>query len=127
VERDVFPALVAAGKKIYGYVEDAYWLDIGTPRALLAGSKHLVGSEFKADATSKIAATALLQDGSSVGERCNVDENVLISGSIICAGVDVGAGSEIRNSFVAPGSHVPKDSKIIGNYYSNELISPLNL
>ncbi len=127
VERDVFPALVAAGKKIYGYVEDAYWLDIGTPRALLAGSKHLVGSEFKADATSKIAATALLQDGTSVGERCNVDENVLISGSIICAGVDVGAGSEIRNSFVAPGSHVPKDSKIIGNYYSNELISPLNL
>ena len=127
VERDVFPALVAAGKKIYGYVEDAYWLDIGTPRALLAGSKHLVGSEFKADATSAIAVSATLQDGTSVGERCNVDENVLISGSIICAGVDVGAGSEIRNSFVAPGSHVPKDSKIIGNYYSNELISPLNL
>jgi mannose-1-phosphate guanylyltransferase len=127
VERDVFPALVTAGKKIYGYVEDAYWLDIGTPRALLAGSKHLVGGEFKVGATSKIAATAQLQDGTSVGERCTIDENVLISGSIICAGSEVGAGSEIRNSFIAPGSHVPKDSKIIGNYYSNELISPLNL
>jgi mannose-1-phosphate guanylyltransferase len=127
VERDVFPDLVTAGKKIYGYVEDAYWLDIGTPRALLAGSKHLVGGEFKVGATSKIAATALLQDGTSVGERCTIDENVLISGSIICAGSEVGAGSEIRNSFIAPGSHVPKDSKIIGNYYSNELISPLNL
>jgi len=127
VERDVFPDLVTAGKKIYGYVEDAYWLDIGTPRALLAGSKHLVGGEFKVGATSKIAATALLQDGTSVGEHCTIDENVLISGSIICAGSEVGAGSEIRNSFIAPGSHVPKDSKIIGNYYSNELISPLNL
>jgi mannose-1-phosphate guanylyltransferase len=127
VERDVFPALVAAGKKIYGYVEDAYWLDIGTPRALLAGSKHLVGGEFKVDTTSRIAASVILQDGTSVGQHCNIDENTLISGSIICAGVDVGAGSEIRNSFVAPGSHVPKDSKIIGNYYSNELISPLNL
>jgi mannose-1-phosphate guanylyltransferase len=127
VERDVFPALVAEGKKIYGYVEDAYWLDIGTPRALLAGSKHLVGGEFKVDTTSKIAASAILQDGTSVGQHCKIDENTLISGSIICAGVDVGAGSEIRNSFVAPGSHVPKDSKIIGNYYSNELISPLNL
>ena len=127
VERDVFPALVAAGKKIYGYVEDAYWLDIGTPRALLAGSKHLVGGEFKVDTTSRIAASAILQDGTSVGQHCNIDENTLISGSIICAGVDVGAGSEIKNSFVAPGSHVPKDSKIIGNYYSNELISPLNL
>ena len=127
VERDVFPALVAAGKKIYGYVEDAYWLDIGTPRALLAGSKHLVGGEFKVDTTSTIAASAILQDGTSVGQHCNIDEGALISGSIICAGVDVGARSEIRNSFVAPGSHVPKDSKIIGNYYSNELISPLNL
>ena len=127
VERDVFPALVAAGKKIYGYVEDAFWLDIGTPRALLAGSKHLVDGEFKVGATSKIAPSALLQDGTSVGERCTIDENVLISGSIICAGSEVGAGSEIRNSFIAPGSHVPKDSKIIGNYYSNELISPLNL
>ena len=127
VERDVFPALVAAGKKIYGYVEDAYWLDIGTPRALLAGSKHLVGGEFKVDTTSRIAASAILQDGTSVGQNCNIHENTLISGSIICAGVDVGAGSEIKNSFVAPGSHVPKDSKIIGNYYSNELISPLNL
>ncbi len=127
VERDVFPALVAAGKKIYGYVEDAYWLDIGTPRALLAGSKHLVGGEFKVDTTSRIAASVILQDGTSVGQHCNIDENTLISGSIICAGVDVGARSEIRNSFVAPGSHVPKDSKIIGNYYSNELISPLNL
>ena len=127
VERDVFPALVAAGKKIYGYVEDAYWLDIGTPRALLAGSKHLVGGEFKVDTTSRIAASAILQDGTSVGQHCKIDENTLISGSIICAGVDVGAGSEIRNSFVAPGSHVPKDSKIIGNYYSNELISELIL
>ena len=127
VERDVFPALVAAGEKIYGYVEDAYWLDIGTPRALLAGSKHLVGGEFKLDTTSTIAASAILQDGTSVGQHCNIDEGALISGSIICAGVDVGARSEIRNSFVAPGSHVPKDSKIIGNYYSNELISPLNL
>ena len=127
VERDVFPSLVAAGKKIYGYVEDAYWLDIGTPRALLAGSQHLVGGEFKVDATSKIAGSAILQDGTSVGEQCTIHENSLISGSIICAGVEVGAGSEIRNSYIAPGSLIPKDSKIIGNYYSNELISPLNL
>jgi NDP-sugar pyrophosphorylase family protein len=86
-----------------------------------------VGAEFRADATSKIAGSAILQDGTSVGEQCTIHENSLIRGSIICAGVEIGAGSEIRNSFIAPGSLVPKDSKIIGNYYSNELISPLNL
>lgn len=127
VERDVFPALVASGKKIYGYIEDSYWLDIGTPKALLAGSKHLVGGEFKVAATSKIDASAILQEGTSVGERCTIAENVIVSGSIICAGTEIGAGSQIRNSFIAPGSHIPKDSKIIGSYFSNELISPLNL
>jgi mannose-1-phosphate guanylyltransferase len=127
VERDVFPALVTAGKKIYGYIEDAYWLDIGTPRALLAGSKHLVGGDFKVDPTSTIAASAKLQNGSSIGADCEVGDDVIISGSIVCAGVVIETGSEIRNSFIAPNSHIPKDSKIIGNYYSNELISPLNL
>jgi mannose-1-phosphate guanylyltransferase len=127
VERDVFPALVASGKKIYGYIEDSYWLDIGTPKALLAGSKHLVGGEFKVAATSKIDASAILQEGTSVGERCTIAENVIVSGSIICAGTEIGAGSQIRNSFIAPGSHVAKDSIIVGDYYSNELISPLNL
>ena len=127
VERDVFPALVTAGKKIYGYIEDAYWLDIGTPRALLAGSKHLVSGDFKVDPTSTIAASAKLQDGSSIGAGCEVGDDVVISGSIVCAGVVIETGSEIRNSFIAPNSHIPKDSKIIGNYYSNELISPLNL
>jgi len=127
VERDVFPALVTAGKKIYGYIEDSYWLDIGTPRALLAGSKHLVGSEFKASANAVIASSAQLRNGTSVGDLCTIAENVVISGSIISADVHIGAGSEIADSFIARGSSIEANSKIIGSYYSNELISTLNL
>ena len=127
VERDVFPALVTAGKKIYGYIEDSYWLDIGTPAALLAGSQHLVAADFKVAATSQIAPSAQLSEGTSVGEQCTIEDNVVITGSIICAGVHIGAGSEVVNSFVAPGTRIGANTKIIGNYYSNELISPLNL
>ena len=127
VERDVFPALVSAGKKIYGYIEDSYWLDIGTPRALLAGSKHFVGAEFKACATAVIAPSAQLRDGTSVGDNCTVAENAVISGSIISADVVIGAGSVITDSYIARGSMIAPNSKILGNYYSNELISTLNL
>jgi mannose-1-phosphate guanylyltransferase len=127
VERDVFPAQVSAGKKIYGYIEDSYWLDIGTPRALLAGSKHFVGGEFKASTSAVIASTAQLRDGTSVGDKCTVEENAVISGSIVSAEAVIGAGSEIIDSYIARGSKVAPNSKIIGNYYSNELISPLNL
>jgi len=127
VERDVFPALVSAGKKIYGYIEDSYWLDIGTPRALLAGSKHFVGAEFKASSTAVIASSAQLRDGTSVGDRCTVGENAVISGSIISADAVIGAGSVIIDSYIARGSHIEANSKINGSYYSNELISTLNL
>ncbi len=127
VERDVFPALVAAGKKIYGYVEDSYWLDIGTPGALLAGSKYLVAGEFKVSATAVIAPSAVLNEGTSVGDACTIEGDTRISGSIICPEVHVGAGSEVVNSFIAPGTRVAANTKIIGSYYSNELISPLNL
>ncbi|CAB4753803.1 MAG: NTP transferase domain-containing protein [Actinobacteria bacterium] len=127
VERDVFPALVAAGKKVYGYVDDSYWLDIGTPRALLEGSRHFVGGDFKVSTSAEIADSAQLLNGTSVGDGCIIHENVVIGGSIISAGADIGQGSEVENSFIAPGSHIPAHSKIIGNYYSNELISPLNL
>ncbi len=127
VERDVFPALVAAGKKIYGYIEDSYWLDIGTPGALLAGSKHFVNGEFKASATAVIASSAKLRDGTSVGDNCTVADNAVISGSVISADVSIGAGSVITDSYIARGSMIAPNSKIVGNYYSNELISPLNL
>lgn len=127
VERDVFPALVVQGKKIYGYIEDSYWLDIGTPKALLAGSKHLVGGDFKVSASAKVATSSTLSAGTSVGEDCIIHENVHVSGSIICGGVEVGSNSQIQNSFIAPRSHIPNDSQIINQYYSNELISPLNL
>jgi len=127
VERDVFPALVAAGKKIYGYVEDSFWLDIGTPGALLAGSKYLVAGESKVSATAVIALSAVLSEGTSVGDDCTIEGDARISGSIICAGVHIGAGSEVVNSFIAPGTRVAANTKIIGSYYSNELISPLNL
>ena len=42
VEREVFPNLVASHGKIFGFIDDSYWLDIGTPQALLKGSRDLV-------------------------------------------------------------------------------------
>ena len=40
IERDTFPALLASGTKVVGYVDNSYWLDIGTPAALVKA--HLI-------------------------------------------------------------------------------------
>ena len=35
VERQTFPELVSNHGKVFGFIDDSYWLDIGTPKALL--------------------------------------------------------------------------------------------
>ena len=35
IERQIFPALIAAGRPLYGFPSDAYWMDLGTPEAYL--------------------------------------------------------------------------------------------
>src|SRR6201997_3619390 len=42
VERETFPALIKAGAVVMGYVDTAYWLDVGTPQAFVQGSCDLV-------------------------------------------------------------------------------------
>ena len=47
VERETFPALVESGRPVFGYKEQSYWLDVGTPAALFKGSRDLIEGEFR--------------------------------------------------------------------------------
>ena len=42
VERETFPELLAAGARVSGHVDTAYWRDMGTPADLVHGSADLV-------------------------------------------------------------------------------------
>ena len=48
IERETFPALVESGRPVFGYKEQAYWLDVGTPAALFKGSRDLIDGDFHA-------------------------------------------------------------------------------
>ena len=45
MERETFPGLLAAGAPVFGVVDDADWLDLGTPLAFVKGSAELVLGE----------------------------------------------------------------------------------
>ena len=72
VERETFPALVESGRPVFGYLEAAYWLDVGTPAALFKGSRDLVDGDFQAMAETTIAADAVITGGTSIGARCTI-------------------------------------------------------
>ena len=132
IEREIFPDLVLQGKKVFGFIDDSYWLDIGTPTALLKGSRDLVAgalgghaSTFVVGQGSLIDPSAQVGGGSALGINVHVEERAVIEGSIVCDEVRVGQGSHIIDSFIAPGMVIPPDSKIIDSYCAKDGISPL--
>lgn len=121
VEREIFPQLVASGAKVFGYIENAYWLDIGTPRALLKASIDIVkrSGEFLAKPGSTIDPTAVITGGSSIGANSLVGAGAVIDGSIIEAGCVIGPNAKITDSFVAAGATVGNGVKIATSFVTN--------
>jgi mannose-1-phosphate guanylyltransferase len=124
VERETFPQLVASGAKVFGYVESAYWLDIGTPRALLKASIDIVSrtGDFLAMPGASIDPTALVTGGSCIGINSTVGAGAIIDGSIVEAGCVIGSNSRITDSFVADGAKVGNDVKITSSFVTNNQI-----
>jgi len=126
VERESFPQLVASGAKVFGYVESAYWLDIGTPRALLKASIDIVkrSGDFLAMPGARIDPSALITGGSCIGVNSIVGAGAVIEGSIVEAGCVIGSNSRITDSFVADGAKVGNDVKITSSFVTNtEILS----
>jgi mannose-1-phosphate guanylyltransferase len=127
IERETFPQLVKSGRPIYGYREQSYWLDIGTPAALFKGSRDFVGGDSLAGAGTVIAANSLLTGGTSIGSGSTIGAGCKISNSIIGDSVVIGDNSTITDSFILHNSNVKANSEIIGKYLSPTENLPISI
>jgi mannose-1-phosphate guanylyltransferase len=119
--------LVTSGRPVFGYNEQSYWLDIGTPAALFKGSRDLVNGTFAAGEGTTFGLGSLATGGSSIGSSCEIGSGVTIDNSIIGDGVKIGDGAQIRDSFILHGSEVQSGAQIFSRYLSpseNLEISP---
>ena len=118
IERETFPQLLAAGCQVAGYLERAYWLDVGTPQALRRASTDLVlgvaaspayrepPAEAWAAPAADIAASASLTGGTSVGMGATVGEGARLTGSVVMESAVVGAGVVLVDSVVGSGAQI---------------------
>jgi len=118
IERETFPKLVKSGRPVYGYNEQSYWLDIGTPAALFQGSRDIVGEGFLAGPGSKIGEHSSISGGTSIGQGSTIGANCTINNSIIGDGVKIGDNATITDSFILHHSQIADGSKILGKYIS---------
>ena len=118
VERETFPALLARGATVLGFVDAAYWLDLGTPAAYVRGSCDLVlgalGSSALPGPTgpalllpgARVDPTAVVSGGTVVGAGAEIGPHATVDGSVLRDGARVGAGSTVRSCALGLGAVV---------------------
>lgn len=127
IERETFPALVASGRPVFGYKEQAYWLDVGTPAALFKGSRDLIEGDFQAMAGCDIDPTAHISGKSSLGRRVKVGAGAKISDCIIGDDVSIGEGVELSHCFIFHGTVITAGTSRSRFYLSEAISEPINL
>jgi len=144
IERETFPHLVSSGNKVFGYVDQSYWLDIGTPKALMQGSRDLVSGVADAPALhsakvlshspdslvmegARVDASATISGASAIGSGSIIGAGARVHGSIISNDVVIGDGASVTDSFIASGTQIDKNSQISASYCEKGEISSLNL
>ena len=110
MERQFFPDLLARGVPFYGWVSDAYWIDIGTAqkyrqanRDLVSGQVRLpvnppgtagpagwVGDRAHVAESTKLIPPVVIGEGCRIGERAHVGPYTVLG-----AGTSVGADAVV--------------------------------
>ena len=123
VERQIFPAAIAAGKRVFGFASKAYWLDLGTPETYLQAHFDMlegkvrglsypapyVGPGADVDLRAHLGRWVVLGPDSRVGREAQVDDSVLQRGSI------AGARARVVRSILGPASEVGEGATVTGS------------
>ncbi|HEX3787269.1 MAG TPA: NDP-sugar synthase [Pseudonocardiaceae bacterium] len=110
VERETFPGLLSAGRRLQGHVDSSYWLDVGTPEAFVRGSADLVLGVAPTTALpaepgealvlpgAMVHPDAVVTGGSTVGAGCVVEAGARVDGAVLFDGAVVGSAAVVERS-----------------------------
>ena len=115
--REIFPAVLAAGKPLHGTLLGGYLQDTGTPEAYRQANFDLLAG--RAGVHFDNAALWIAPDA-QVGEAISfLGQNIVSSGSVI------GSGASLRDSVLGPGSRIASGAvirdAIVGDRYTISL------
>ena len=117
--KDVLPAMLNAGERMFAYPFEGYWKDVGTIDSLWEANMDLdpnVTLDLK-DIYSRnpmmpphfVSNDAVIQN-SLVADGCNVYGNLEFS--ILFSGVTIGKGATINSSIIMPGAVIEEGATV---------------
>ncbi len=122
--KNIIPAMLSAGEKLYAYPFKGYWKDVGTIDSLWESNMDLLTSKaniFSADTDWKIYARSPVMPPHYTGTTAKITNSIISGGctikgkihsSVIFYGVKIEKNSLVRNSIIMPGAHILEGSNI---------------
>lgn len=110
-ERQIFPGLLENKEPVFGFVTDAYWLDIGTPAKYLQAHHDILMGKMQVAIDGKKNA-----GGVWIGDSTEIDPKADVIGpSIVGAGTKVGSGAIVRGlTTIGPGCVIGEGAVLDG-------------
>ena len=121
-ERELYPALLEKGESIFGYISDAFWMDIGNcvkyrevHEAILRGevavkikgtridNKVWLGKDTNPDASVRFVGPSIVGERVKIGKEAEIRDYVVVGDR-----VSVGEYSVLDRAIIWPGTRIGK-------------------
>ncbi|MDK6924659.1 glucose-1-phosphate adenylyltransferase [Streptococcus agalactiae] len=122
--KNIIPAYLESGERVYTYNFDGYWKDVGTIESLWEANMEYIGEDNKLhsrDRSWKIYSKNLIAPPNFMTEDANVKDSLVVDGcfvagnvehSILSTNVQVKPNAIIKDSFVMSGATIGEGAKI---------------
>lgn len=122
--KNVIPAYLEAGDRVYTYNFDGYWKDVGTIESLWEANMEYIGEDnelHSRDRSWKIYSKNLIAPPNFITEEASVKNSLVVDGcfvsgkvnhSILSTNVQVKKDAEITDSFIMSGAIIGERAKI---------------
>ncbi|MHB8064244.1 MAG: sugar phosphate nucleotidyltransferase, partial [Ruminiclostridium sp.] len=126
-EREIFPKLLAKGRKIAAYKDSGYWADIGTlgkymqvHKDIMDGKCRMVGCNNACDNINignhvRIHPQAELIGPVYIGDNVTIDAKVVVSHSVIGNNVHIREESRVTGSILWNDVKIGREARLIGS------------
>jgi NDP-sugar pyrophosphorylase family protein len=124
IERETFPALVAAGT-LYALPDDSYWIDTGTPAQYLQAQLDLIAGRRVGPPApgatecdrgvwtlGAVAMNGEVHPPALLGAAAVIEAHARVEYAVVGAGARVHNGARVESSVLLPGSEVRSNAVI---------------
>ncbi|MFN8019845.1 MAG: sugar phosphate nucleotidyltransferase [Acidimicrobiales bacterium] len=125
---EVFPALLDAGKPLYGHVAGGYWEDVGTLESYVSAHKDVMDGRVQVDVPgfemgrgvwlgegADVHPDATIDGFAVIGENCRVEAGARIGDySVLGSSVRVRGGADIERSVVHDNVYLGEGATLRG-------------